>query len=130
MAMASITIIPILLILIESALAAPTWYHQESWNYAPELTYKDYLKKVGAYPRIFRYGTRADPVYRGDYNNWFNPYPDNQPAQVPVQYSENSWGQNDWNRPGYIQYNDEYERHAQQQAQQMEKDVAEILWQW
>ncbi|XP_021709862.1 uncharacterized protein LOC110679478 [Aedes aegypti] len=131
--MACKTVALIVLILIDLVRAAPTWYNQESWNYAPELTYKDYLKKVGAYPRIFRYGTQADPVYQGDYSNWFDPYPSYQPAVVqgPSQYGgQDSWWQDDWNRPGYIRYNDEYEQHALQQAQQMEQEVADILWRW
>ncbi|XP_065083929.1 uncharacterized protein LOC135706290 [Ochlerotatus camptorhynchus] len=133
MAFKIIAWIVILLVSFDLIRAAPTWYNQESWNYGPDLTYKDYMKKIGAYPRRFRYGTRADPVQK-DYGSWFDPYPSwsvYEPVTAqPSQQHQSNWWPSNWNQPGYIRYNDAYEQHAQQQAHQMEQDVAEILWRW
>ncbi|KXJ71613.1 hypothetical protein RP20_CCG020174 [Aedes albopictus] len=128
--MACKILVLIIVILIDLVRTAPTWYNYESWNNGPDLTYKDYLKKVGAYPRIFRYGTHGDPVYQTDYNSWFDPVPSYQQTSSYQQYDGNSWWQNYWNQPGYLRYDDSYEQYAQQQAQQMERDVSDILWQW
>lgn len=127
--------------------ALPLWYHHDNvWNYGPQSIYKDHLKQLGLYPRIFRYGTRSTPVFNrfkqnvqewNQPNGWLNSYPSVEitPPVVTKKIVQNNdesaenWQLKDgsWNDLGQLKG---YQKFKENRLKRMEQEAAEILWRW
>ncbi|XP_055627020.1 uncharacterized protein LOC129769039 [Toxorhynchites rutilus septentrionalis] len=112
--------------------ALPLWYNEDIfWRH------EDQLKRLGMYPRIFRYGTQSSPIFQvierkpqdwGEPIYWSNSY--SQDDSRPIFNTINNWQQSLDGANAYRHEEEEYEKLLDERLWEIEQETADIVWSW